>query len=87
VSLNEGLKVLRETLRLIGFHTPGQHYKADLKTNCVWIRAMVSDSGVQRTESAAKANLSILRDALSMPRDAFRDRLEKFLVENGFQLE
>src|SRR5262249_27076785 len=42
----EGLKRLREALKLISFHNPGQHFKADLKDDCVWIRAMVSDHGV-----------------------------------------
>jgi len=82
----EGLKRLRETLKVISFHNPGVHFKADLKDDCVWIRAMVSDHGIQRTASAAKAKLSILDDALKMAPPAFRDRLEKFLRENGFEI-
>ena len=77
---------MRETLKEISFYTPGQHYKADVKDDCVWIRAMVSDYGVQRTASAAKAKLDILADAMSMEREAFRERLERFLRQNGFEL-
>jgi hypothetical protein len=85
-NLAEGLKRLRETLKEISFYTPGQRYKADVRDNCVWIRAMVSDYGVQRTASAAKAKLDILADAMAMERNAFRERLEKFLRQNGFEI-
>lgn len=85
-ALREGLKVLREQLRLIAFRTPGQHYKADIRGDAVWVRAMTSDAGIQRTAHGAKAKLSILRDALRMPPEQFRAKLEKFLVENGFEL-
>ena len=47
---------------------------------------MTSDYGVQRTASAAKAKLDILADAMSMERNAFRERLEKFLRANGFEI-
>lgn len=83
---SEGEKRLRETLRIVSFHTPGQHYKVDVKDDCVWIRAMVSDHGVQRTASTAKATLSILTDAVRMDRDKFRERLENFLRQNGFEI-
>lgn len=85
-ALREGLKVLRETLGLIAFHTPGRHYKADLKPDCVWIRAMVSDAGIQRTGHAAKARHSILRSALRMEPERFRAEVEEWLRENGFEL-
>jgi hypothetical protein len=85
-NLAEGLKRLRETLKEISFYTPGQHYKADVKDDCVWIRAMVSDYGVQRTKDAAKAKLDILRDALTMEREAYRVRVEGFLRQNGFSV-
>jgi len=34
----------------------------------------------------AKARLSILDDAMTMSRDAYRDRVERFLRQNGFDL-
>ena len=83
-ALKKGLKVLREQLRLIAFHTPGRHYKADIRGVAVWVRAMTSDAGIQRTGHGAKAKLSILRDALRMPPDRFRAKLEQWLEENGF---
>jgi hypothetical protein len=45
-----------------------------------------ADCGIQRTDNGAKANLSILRDALRMQPEQFRAKLEKFLAENGFTL-
>jgi hypothetical protein len=84
---SEGLKILRETLKLIAFHTGRQvHFKADLKEDCVWIRSMTSDHGIQRTAQACRAKRDILQDAMVMPREAFRERLEKFLRQNGFQI-
>ena len=47
---------------------------------------MVSDHGVQRTESAAKAKLDILAYAIRMTPAAFREWLERFLRENGFEI-
>jgi hypothetical protein len=41
---------------------------------------------VQETISSAKAKLSLLDDAMAMPRAAFRERLEKFLQQNGFEI-
>ena len=84
--LREGLKVLRETLRDIAFYTPGTHYKCDLKPDCVWIRQMTSDAGIQRTGHGAKARHSILRSALKMDAETFRYHVEAWLRENGFQV-
>ena len=47
---------------------------------------MRSVSGTQQTEATAKAKLEILDDALTMQRDAYRDRLERFLRQNGFTI-
>lgn len=85
-ALREGLKVLRETLRDIAFYTPGVHYKCDLKPDCVWIRQMTSDSGIQRTGHGAKARHSILRAALKMEPERYRAEVEAWLSENGFEL-
>jgi hypothetical protein len=81
-----GLKRLRETLKLIPFHSPGVHFKADLKDDCVWIRSMTSDHGVQRTADSTKAKLGILADAVTMKPADFRARLERFLKQNGFAI-
>jgi len=42
--------------------------------------------GTQETVSSAKAKLSLPDDAVKMERDAFRERLERFLRENGFEI-
>jgi hypothetical protein len=85
-ALREGLKVLRETLRDIAFYTPGTHYKCDLKTDCVWIRQMTSDSGIQRTGHGEKASLNILRNALRMEPERFCAQVEEWLREHGFEI-
>jgi len=41
----DGLKRLRAALKLISFYSPGVHLKADVKGDCVWIRAMESKHG------------------------------------------
>jgi hypothetical protein len=82
----EGLKRLREALKLISFHNPGVHFKADCKDDCVWIRTMESKHGEQRTVASTKAALTILDDAVTMTPEAFRARLEQFLKKRGFPL-
>jgi hypothetical protein len=82
----EGLKRLRETLKDISFRLAGMSFKADVKDDCVWIRMMRANQGTQETVSAAKAKLDILNDAMTMPRDKFRERLERFLRENQFEI-
>jgi hypothetical protein len=87
VSFNpEGLKRLRETLKDISFGLPGISFKADVKADAVWIRAMRANQGTQETTHSAKAKIDILNDAMSMPREAFRERLEWFLAQNGFEI-
>ena len=83
---SEGLNRLREALRDISFRITGFSFKSHVKDDAVWIRLMRANRGTQETVSSAKAKLSILDDALKMTRDAFRDRLEKFLRENGFEI-
>jgi hypothetical protein len=83
----EGLKVLRETLSEISFHVPGFSFKAKVKGDAVWILMVKANKGTQETVSSAKARLSILDDAMSMPREAFRERVERLLNQNGFELE
>jgi hypothetical protein len=82
----EGLKRLRETLKDISFRLRGLSFKVDVKDDAAWIRMMAANNSTQETVASAKAKLSILDDALKMPRDAFRKRLERFLQQNGFDL-
>ena len=70
----------------ISFRLPGLSFKAYTNQDVVWIRMMRANQGTQETVASAKATLEILSDAMTMPRDAFRERLEKFLRENGFEL-
>lgn len=89
VSFNpEGLRLLRETLRDISFRLKGVSFKADVKPaeGCVWIRAMQAVSGTQQTLYSTRATFEILDDAMTMQRDAYRERLERFLRQNGFQI-
>jgi hypothetical protein len=83
---SEGLKRLRAALKDISFRLPGHSFKVDKKSDAVWIRLMAANNGTQQTVSTAKAKLDILTDAVTMPRTAFRDRLENFLQQNGFEI-
>jgi hypothetical protein len=83
---DEGLRRLRVCLKLIEFHHSPMRFKADLKDDHIWIRAMESSNGQQHTTHSAKAALSILDDALTMEPGAFRERLETFLKKRGFEL-
>jgi hypothetical protein len=82
----EGLRRLQGCLKLIEFHHSPMRLKVDLKDDHIWIRAMESSHGEQRTTHSAKAALSILDDALTMEPGAFRDRLEMFLRKRGFEI-
>ena len=82
----EGLKAIRETLKVVSARLPGFCFKSYAKGNVVWVMMMRANYGTQETVASAKAGLVILRDAIRMPREAFRDRLEKFLRENGFEI-
>jgi len=85
-----GLRVLRETLKLIAFENPPGHFKVDLKPDLnpeyLIIRHMESNRGDEATTHSVRSKLSILDDALKMSPPAFRERLEKFLAENGFEI-
>ena len=82
----EGLKRLREVLKDISFELPGVSFKADVKADAVWVRAKRANRGTQETIASAKAKLSLLDDAMSMERTAFRERLERFLLQNRFEI-
>jgi hypothetical protein len=82
----EGMRRLRVCLRQIEFRHSPMYFKVDLKDDHIWIRAMESSNGHQRTINSAKAALTILDDALTMEPGAFRERLETFLKKRGFEL-
>jgi hypothetical protein len=82
----EGLKALRETLKVVSARLPGFCFKAYAKSNVVWVMMMRANHGTQETIASAKAKLSILDDAMTMEREAFRERLEKFLRQAGFEI-
>jgi hypothetical protein len=50
------------------------------------IRLVKSKHDVDTTKHSVRAKLSLLDDAIRMPRDQFRARLEKFLRSNGFEI-
>lgn len=83
---SEGLKRLREALKDISFHLHGRCFKVDVRGNAVWIRMVAANNSTQETVASAKAKIDILSDAMTMPREAFRERLERFLRENGFEI-
>lgn len=83
---SEGLKKLREALRDISFRLAGLSFKSYVRGDAVWILMMKANQGTQETLHSAKAKLSILDDAMTMPREAFKEKLEKFLKENGFTI-
>jgi len=61
-------------------------FKSAVRGDAVWIYLVKANAGTQETVSSAKAKLSILNDAMRMPREEFRERLERFLRENGFEI-
>ena len=82
----EGLKRLREALKDISFRLKGLSFKTSVSGDAVWVVMVRANNGTQETIASAKAKLSLLDDAIRMERGAFRDRLERFLRENGFSI-
>jgi len=80
----DGLRRLRESLKLIAFENPPGHFKVDLRPDYLLIRAMESDHGDERTTHSVRAKLSLLDDAMAMEPSTLKARLEKFLRENDF---
>ena len=80
------LKRLREALRDISFRLPGRCFKVDVRGDAVWVRMVKANNSTQETIASAKAKLSILHDAMTMSRDAYRDRVERFLQQNKFEI-
>lgn len=87
VSTNsEGLSALRQTLKDISFRLKNYSFKVDVKPDCVWIRMMHFNGATQETTASVSAHLDILDDAVTMAPEAFRERLERFLRKNGFEI-
>jgi len=82
----EGLRGLREALKDISFRLHGFSFKVTPKDDCVWIVMVKANRGTQETVSSMRAKLSILDDVLRMDEDEFRERLERMLVQNGFEI-
>ena len=83
---SEGLKILRDVLRDISFRLHKRSFKSAVRGDAVWVYLMRANNGTQEAESSAKAKLSLLDDAMAMEREAFRERLERFLKSNGFEI-
>ncbi|HKQ76109.1 MAG TPA: hypothetical protein VJ810_20615 [Blastocatellia bacterium] len=80
------MKALRDVLKDISFRHHGLSFKTDLKPDCIWIRLIRANRGTQETVASARGKLDILHDVLVMDRDAFRERLERMLRQNGFEI-
>jgi hypothetical protein len=85
-SNSEGLKRLREALKDISFRLHKRSFKAFTRGDAVWVLMVRANQGTQETVASAKAELKILDDALKMAPDKFQERLERFLVESGFEI-
>src|SRR5262245_8045932 len=82
----EGLERLREVLCDISFRLHNHSFKSAVRGDAVWIYLMKANHGTQEATHSAKAKLSILDDAMRMERTVFRERLERFLRENNFEI-
>jgi hypothetical protein len=88
--LANGLAALREALSDISFYHSNTSFKAYIKPDApkapdhVLVRAMLARDGTQETTHSAKLKLSVLNDAVQMPRDQFRARLTRTLNRAGF---
>lgn len=86
VATQDGLAILRDTLSDLAFSRPGRWFKVDLRSDHVLVRLNYRKQGKELTERSAKAGLDILTDATRMERNAFTERLRKFLNQKGFEL-
>ncbi len=82
----EGLKRLRAALRDISFRLYKHSFKSAVRGDAVWIYLVRANHGTQETVASTKAKLSLLDDAVTMSRETFSERLEKFLRENDFKV-
>ena len=82
----DGLAILRDTLRDIAFRCPGKWFKVDVRTDHLLIRLNRREQGREVTETSGKLKLDVLAGAVEMPPDQFRERLTRLLVKKGFQI-
>lgn len=82
----DGLTILRDTLRDIAFRCPGKWFKVDVRPDHVRIRLNHREEGKEVTESSGKLTLEVLTGAVEMPPDQFRERITKLLIKKGFQI-
>ena len=83
----EGLRKLREALKDISFRLAGYSFKSAIRGDAVFIYLMKANAGTQEATHTAKCKLDILRDARTMPRDKFTERLTRLLKQNKFPIE
>jgi hypothetical protein len=81
-----GAKALRDALKDISFRLKGRSFKVTVKPDSVWIMMVEANQGTQQSVASARCNLTILRDAETMPRDKFRAKLERTLQRGGFEI-
>lgn len=83
---SEGLARLRDALKDISFRLHNRSFKSAVRGDAVFIYLVRANHGTQEVTHSAKAKLDILTDAMRMERNAFRERLERFLKEHGFEI-
>jgi len=83
----DGLAILRNTLRDIAFKCPGKWFKVDARSAHLLIRLNRREQGKEVTEQSDKFKLDLLTEAVEMPPDKFRARLTRLLIKKGFQIE
>jgi len=82
----DGLKALQEICSAISFHTPGQWFAVDERGDHVRIRLRTRVDGREMTLKTARLRSDVLIDAVRMPRNQFRARVERSLRRGGFEL-
>ena len=73
-------------MRDISFRLHKFSFKVDIRGDAAWIRMVYARSGTQETAHSVRAKSSILDDTMSMERNSFRERIERFLRQNGFEI-
>lgn len=81
------LRTLRAYLKEISFYHPGYSFKADARSDFIWLRMMKSENGREDTIASTKAAIAILDDVMRMKPDAFKSRLVTFLQKRDFPIE
>lgn len=85
-AMQDGLAILRETLRAIAFGSPGKWFKVDRRPDHILIRLNRREQGREVTEHSGRLTLDVLIGAVQMPREQFRARIERLLKRKGFEI-